>query len=95
MKHYYVACVDNFGVYPPVEECDVVPAPSAAVAAELVAKSVNDDCDTFFESQVMAVAKVPPVSALPLKWEHFLVTGTISYTTKPIDVATASKAAAA
>ena len=95
MKNYYVACVDNFGVFPPVEECDVVPAPSAAAAAELIAKDVNEGGDTFFEEQVIAVAKVPPVPALPLKWEHFLVNGTISYSTKPVDLATASKAAAA
>lgn len=89
MNRYYVACVDLFGVNPPLEECDEIPAPSAAAAAEYIARCINSESDIFLESQVIAVAKI---TGSPQRWQHFLVTGTISYSTEPVDVATASKA---
>lgn len=90
MKKYYVALVDLFGVRPPVVECDEVRARSAAEAAEKIARSCNQDTP-FFEKQILAVAWAGP----ELHWEHFEVTATVTYTSLPIDLATASKAAAA
>lgn len=91
MKKYYVACVDLFGVRPPIEECDEVEAPSAAAAAVEIHRGLNDCCDAFQEVQIMAVARM----GRPLKWEHFEVTATVSYSAKAVDITTAGKAAAA
>jgi len=91
MRTYFVACVDMFGVCPPIEECDEVQAKSAAAAAEIIHRSLNDDSDTFFHVQVFAVAR----NLRPFKWEHIEITATVSYSAKAVDMATASKAAAA
>lgn len=91
MKKFYVACVDLFGVRPPVEECDEIRAVSAAAAAEVIHRDMNES-SSFIEVQIFAVARM---GRDVLNWEHFEITATISYAVKVIDIVTAGKAVAA
>lgn len=91
MKKFYVACVDLFGVYPPVEECDEVSAISAAAAAEIIHRDMNDS-SSIIEVQVFAVARM---GRRVLQWEHFELTATVSYSAKAVSVAAAGRAVAA
>lgn len=56
-----------------------------------LALRLNED-STFLEVEVIAVAQVRNGA---LTWEHFESTATVTYSVKPVDLATASKAAAA